>query len=52
MASPKVDLKSVEDFWSVEACGTHFVTEFDGLRDFYDKYRPGSRGRRNTSSLV
>ena len=39
MASPKVDLKSVEDFWSVEACGTHFVTEFDGLRDFYDKYR-------------
>lgn len=35
-------LKSVQDYWNIEACGTHFIKEFRDKKDFlkqYKKYR-------------
>ena len=33
------ELKSVYTFWNTEACGTHFVPQYDDERDFFEKYR-------------
>ena len=32
-------VERVRAFWDTEACGTHFVTNFSGDRDFFSKYR-------------
>ena len=32
-------LSDVREFWNTEACGTHFVDEDKGTREFYEKYR-------------
>lgn len=32
-------LQSVDAFWSTEACGTHFVSQFASEREFYEKFR-------------
>ena len=33
------ELHQVKDFWSVEPCGAHFVTDFADRRDFFAKFR-------------
>jgi ubiquinone/menaquinone biosynthesis C-methylase UbiE len=32
-------IDSVNAFWNTEACGTHFVSDFINLKDFYEKFR-------------
>lgn len=29
----------VQSFWNIEACGSHFITNFKNERDFFDQYR-------------
>jgi ubiquinone/menaquinone biosynthesis C-methylase UbiE len=36
---PDSRLKEVNAFWNTAACGTHFVTDFETERDFYEKFR-------------
>lgn len=31
--------KEVRNFWKTEACGTHFIEDYEDKKDFYDKYR-------------
>jgi ubiquinone/menaquinone biosynthesis C-methylase UbiE len=38
MEQPPV-LQDVNAFWNTEACGTHFVSEFEDEADFYEKFR-------------
>ncbi len=30
---------NVRSFWNIEACGSHFIKNFEDEKDFYDKYR-------------
>jgi len=32
-------VKNVQDFWGTEACGTHFIKDFENEADFFAKYR-------------
>src|SRR6059036_3017641 len=35
----KTELKSIHAFWNTEACGTHFVEQYSGEKDFFEKFR-------------
>ncbi|PYJ96219.1 MAG: hypothetical protein DME23_21425 [Verrucomicrobia bacterium] len=37
--STKPTIENVRDFWSTEACGTHFVRSYADKKDFYAKFR-------------
>ena len=34
-----VAVKPVQDFWKTEACGTHFIEDFESEVEFFEKYR-------------
>lgn len=32
-------VKSVFDYWNIEACGSHYITDYKNEKDFFNKYR-------------